>query len=235
MSGRVLVLKIEQAQVGGALSAMRASGASLDLAQGDFALIEARESAWAAAFTDLCCGILAPQAGRVRFLGHDWATLPPDKATALRGRIGLLLERGAWLDMLDVAGNILLPHLHHTRLDEAALRQQAATLAVTFGLPGLPTAKPRDLTPTDLIRAACVRAFLGRPALLILERPLQGHPELLSPLLGALMTARNRGAGVIWLTGSDLVWRDRSLPATQRLQLGEGGLKPVQRMVPTAW
>ena len=87
---------------------------------------------------------------------------------------------------------------------------------------------PGDLAASDLARAACVRAFLGDPKLILLESPVQGRfNSLIAPLLDALAAARDRGAAAIWFTRSDLVWHDLSFPATHRLRLGERGLVPV--------
>jgi phospholipid/cholesterol/gamma-HCH transport system ATP-binding protein len=203
---------------------------TLRLMPGELALIDARDADRAAWFADLCCGLMPLAEGNVRFLGRDWAAMPKHYAAALRGRIGRVFAAGGWVEFLDTATNILLPQLHHTRDDPAALREAAAGLAHGFGLPGLPTGAPGSLSATDLARAACVRAFLGEPALLLLESPVQGRfVDLFVRLLNALARARQSGAAAIWLTGSDLVWGDRSVPAAHRLRLRDHGLMPVRR------
>ena len=210
----------------------RAPAPALDfqLRAGEFALVDARRSARPTWFADLCCGLLPLAAGSVSFLGRDWASMPLDYAAALRGRIGRVFLSGSWIGFIDVATNILLPQLHHTRDDPRALRERAAALCCTFGLPGLPLVRPGDLAARDLARAACVRAFLGEPALVLLESPVQGRfAGLIPPLLDALASARDRGAAAIWFSRSDLTWRDPTLPATQRLQLGEHALQPASR------
>jgi phospholipid/cholesterol/gamma-HCH transport system ATP-binding protein len=225
-----LVLEIENAEPLNAPGFGRAPVIALELAPGDLALIDARDATHAAWFADLCCGLAPPAKGTVRFLGQDWTAVPRQFAAGLRGRIGHIFADGAWADFLDTATNVLLPQLHHTHRDPRTLRQAAAELAFYFGLPGLPMGLPKDLSSADRARAACVRAFLGDPALLLLESPLQGRfAELLPPLLNALASARSRGAAAIWLTASDLVWRDRSFPATHSLRLSEGGLVPARR------
>ena len=164
----------------------------------------------------------------MRFLGRDWSAMPQDYAAAMRGRIGRVFLSGNWIDFIDVATNILLPQLHHTRDDPKDLRERAIALSCVFGLPGLPLVRPGDLAASDLARAACVRAFLGDPELILLESPVQGRfNSLIAPLLDALAAARDRGAAAIWFTRSDLVWHDPSFPATHRLRLGEHGLVPV--------
>jgi phospholipid/cholesterol/gamma-HCH transport system ATP-binding protein len=202
----------------------------LTLMPGDVALVAVRDRHRAAWFADLCAGLVPLTKGAVRFLGRDWTLVPHHYAAALRGRIGRIFADGGWIEFLDVATNVLLPQLHHTREDETALHERATRLACAFGLPGLPLGRVGDLSPLDLARSACVRAFLGEPALLLLESPVQGRfAELHAPLLNAIAAARGEGSTVVWLTRSDMIWNDRSFPASHRLRLHDRGLASVKR------
>ena len=126
--------------------------------------------------------------------------------------------------------NILLPQLHHTRRKIAELRNEAVQLAEHFGLPGLPSGWPDDVMRADHQRAACIRAFLGQPSLVVLEEPTFGvYPEILPPLVNAIRRACDRGCGVIWLTREDQVWNDPLLPATRRYRLTARKLMEVVR------
>jgi phospholipid/cholesterol/gamma-HCH transport system ATP-binding protein len=202
------------------------------LMRGDMALVDVRSRDRDVSFADMCSGLVPFPNGTVRFLGHDWAQIPDYYAAALRGHIGRIFAAGGWIEFLDVATNVLLPQLHHTHEDEAVLRQRATELACAFGLPGLPLGHTDDLSTLDLARCSCVRAFLGKPALLLLESPVQGRGlfvELLSPLLNAIAAARSEGTAVIWFTQSDMIWNDRSFPASHRFHLHDHGLVPARR------
>jgi len=224
------VLDFVGARPAGEESEARAPKITFRLMPGELALIDQRGYTREEWFADLCCG-LAPLAESVtRFLGRDWSAMPYHYAAALRGTIGRIFPAGGWIGFMDVAENILLPQLHHTRYDHRVLREKATDLARAFGLPGLPLGRPGDLSPSDLARAACVRAFLGDPALVLLENPTQGRFfDLLLPFLNALAAARSQGAAAVWLTRSDRVWRDSSIPATYRLRLSKNGLLPARR------
>jgi phospholipid/cholesterol/gamma-HCH transport system ATP-binding protein len=230
MESRQPIVEVANALVLGGPEGYAIPPVTLRLLPGEFALVDTNDPQHAAWFADLCCGFHSPVEGTVRFLGHDWTTTTPDFAAALRGRIGRIFGRAGWIEFLDISTNILLPQLHHTWREEPELREEAAHLAMAFGLPGLPMGRPSDLSAKDLARAACIRAFLGEPALLILESPLQGRfGDLIVPILDVLTSARQRGAAAIWLTGSDLVWPDRSVPVTHRLRLREYGLVTAGR------
>jgi phospholipid/cholesterol/gamma-HCH transport system ATP-binding protein len=204
----------------------------LRLGPGHVALIEAPDHRWGRALAALCAGLPPLAEGHARFLGQDWATLHRLQAEALRGRIGhIFAENGGWLPHLNVEEGILLPQLHHSRRPEAVLRDAAAALARQFGLDGLPQGWPAELPALDLARAACVRAFLGEPMLLLLEHPLRRGlwtEKLSRPLLGALAEARGRGAACVWLSArGSAAWDETSLQGARRYRLSAEGLQAV--------
>lgn len=202
----------------------------MTLRGGELALIDVSELDQASAFADACAGLISPSMGAVCFLGRDWTRLPARTADALRGRIGRLFCRGNWLDHLSLLENILLPALHHTHRPLAELRDEAARLARRFSLPGVPVGRPGEFMQSDLQRAACVRAFLGNPAMIILEEPTAAvYPDIMPVLVNTMREARNRGAAVIWLVEDNKVWRDPSIPATHRYRMAAHELVEVAR------
>jgi len=199
-----------------------------ELEPGELALVNARDLGLVSGLGDLCCGLHEVDAGAVRFLDQDWVGQPRDRADALRGHIGRVLARPAWLDFLDAAENVLLGCLYHTRRDADTLRMEAIELARHFGLPGLPTGPISALSPDDLARAGLVRAFLGNPKLVILESPVQGSFSAIIPaLLNRLAMLRDAGGAALWITRSRLVWGNRTLPASHRWRLDHSGLARI--------
>jgi phospholipid/cholesterol/gamma-HCH transport system ATP-binding protein len=207
---------------------MSLAGGPLSLAQGTFEMMDAGDPEQAAAFSDLCSGLIEPTAGAVRFLGHDWRALPHDYANALRGRIGRVFADDAWVPHLSLIENILLQQRHHTRRAETEMLAEASALARAFGLPGIPVSRPEEATAFDRARTALVRAFVGDPMLILLEHPLRGrYVDLLEPLVNVIGRARRRGAAVLWLTLTPATWAMRNLPTTGRLRLSEARLARV--------
>ena len=202
----------------------------MNLFGGDLALINLERPRFGSALADACCGLHQVAEGAIFFLGKDWSALPSNTANALRGRIGRVFTYGNWINRLTLLENILLPQLHHTRREFAELRDEAVGLTEHFGLPGLPSGRPDDVMRADHQRAACIRAFLGQPSLILLEEPTNGvYPEILPPLINAIRKACDRGCGVIWLTLEDQVWNDPVLPATYRYRLTARKLMEVVR------
>ena len=202
---------------------------TLRVMAGECVLIDARSSLQAREFVDLCCGLLPLRSGHIRFLGRDWAQTPQELASALRGHVGCVHGAESWINFLPADTNILLPRLYHTRRPEAVLRAMANDLAISFGLPGLPMTRPDALGAADLVRAACVRAFLGEPRLLLFDHPeIERIVDLVPALLNASMAAFDNQAASIWIMRSDALWNDRFFPATMRFRLAERGLVPAR-------
>jgi phospholipid/cholesterol/gamma-HCH transport system ATP-binding protein len=202
---------------------------SLRADSGDLVLVRIVDLLQAELWADLVTGLLSPLRGRVSILGNDLSDLDRDTGNWLRGRMGRVFSRGNWMDRLSVLDNVLLPSRHHTDRDYGDLKAEASALAAAFGMPGIPLAMPDRVSRLDLQRAACVRAFLGEPLLIILEDPTYAaNDEMLKPLVEAIRVARNRGAAVLWFSPSPDVWRDRSIPATRRYRMAGTELMEVE-------
>jgi phospholipid/cholesterol/gamma-HCH transport system ATP-binding protein len=200
----------------------------LELRPGDCALVEAPNPDRAAALADLCSGMTGLVEGDARFMGLNWAELGRDRAAALRGRIGRIHGKGAWIGLMGTHVNIMLSRLHHTREPQAVIARNATELSRQVGLPGLPLARPDRLSDGDLARAACVRAFLGEPRLLLLENAISpDDPGLTMPLLQLLSQALDRGAAALCFTRDVPYWRAQRFPVSHRLALLNEGLVPM--------
>jgi phospholipid/cholesterol/gamma-HCH transport system ATP-binding protein len=195
---------------------------------GDLVIVQPDDESHEQALVDAVCGLTGPRAGAVRFLGLDWSAVPPDHANAMRGRMGHVFRRGQWLPYLSVADNILLRPMHHTRRSYEGVRDEAARLAILFGLPGIPVDLPNEFSDLDRRRAAFVRAFLGRPDLVILESSNGDELlEIIEPLLSAIRQCQYRNGAVLWFVLDRRLWMDSSLQATQRFRLRGNDFLPV--------
>lgn len=225
----VPVLELREARPALESEGLLSSAYDLRLMPGECALIRSRDTVRAGLFADLCTGMVGLRGGSVRCQGLDWTAMEERERWALRGRIGRVSQVGSWVDLFGTHFNILTPVLHHTRIPTEQLIAEATELAVRFGLPGLPVQAPGRLSPLDLRRAALVRAFLGEPALLILEDPVEvDMTDLLTPFLGMLTQARDRGAAVLWITRSAALWGGYRDAATSRYRLIDEGLFPMR-------
>ena len=195
---------------------------------GDLVLVQVADLHQAELWADLTVGLRAPSHGRVSVYGNDLSGLDTETCNWLRGRVGRVFSRGNWIDRLSLMDNILLSARHHSGRDDDDLKADASALAVSFHMPGIPLGTPDSCGRVDLQRAACVRAFLGDPLLVILEDPTYAaHTDLLKPLMDVIRTARNRGTAVLWFSPSSDIWRDRSIPVTRRYRMAGNELMEI--------
>src|SRR5579872_5835371 len=188
---------------------------SFELRQGELLIVRIERENERLPLADATQGLVPPKQGSVLFLGQDWQRMSPDHSAAQRGKIGRLFDDDGWISDLDVDQNIMLAQRHHTSRSEKEIVAEALTLARVFGLPGLPRGRPANMRRWDLRKAACIRAFLGQPAFIIIEQPVRGvYADLMAPLLNAAKSARKRGAAVLWTTTDPKIWNHPALHAT---------------------
>jgi phospholipid/cholesterol/gamma-HCH transport system ATP-binding protein len=202
----------------------------LDLAQGEVALVQVEDEGDASALVDLCLGLSDPVDGHVRFLGVDWTTRTPRERLGRRRRIGAVVQTDVWPAHMSVLESVLVAPFYHFNRPRADVIADATDLARLFGLPGLPTGR-RETTPTRaLIRAACVRGFLGSPDLIVVQdQMLDQSSELAVPMAQAISAARDRGTTVLWITTSLAAQAAQFVHPSHEFRLGDQGLVRVRR------
>jgi phospholipid/cholesterol/gamma-HCH transport system ATP-binding protein len=204
-------------------------GVSFELTAGDLLMVRIERENERVPLADLAGGLVPPIVGTVTFLSQDWQMLSADRAAAQRSKIGRLFDDEGWISDLDVDENIMLAQRHHTHRTEEEIMDEALKFARMFGLPGLPRGRPNKVRRWDLRKAACIRAFLGHPTLIILEQPVRGvYADSMAALLNAVHFARARGAAVIWTVTDPQIWNHPAVRATTRARMVGSELQPVE-------
>ena len=185
------------------------------LSQGELLLLRLERGRFRLPVADLAAGVLEPRQGTVEFLGENWLRMSPDYSSAQRGKIGRVFEDHGWISNLDIDENITLAQRHHSNRSDSDIEEEATRLARMFGIPGLPRRPVAGMRQEDLRRSELIRAFLGTPVLIILERPTRNiFPGIIPSLMNAIRAARDRGSAVIWTTSEDRVWSESGIHAT---------------------
>ncbi|MCB9899677.1 MAG: hypothetical protein H6825_16850 [Planctomycetes bacterium] len=203
----------------------------LALAAGELALLRVPSRSSRLPLADAAQGLVRPRAGRVLFEGRPWHERRPSETIAARARIGRVYEGAEWVSNLDLDENVILPACHHTRRGEEEIVAEALALARSFQLEELPAVRRPLASRVDLRALALVRALLGAPRLLLLERPLRdgAHALLAAGLAEGLRRAREGGAAVLWTTDSSAVWQDPAWEPTLRLALRDDRVVPAEQ------
>lgn len=198
-------------------------GMDLELAAGETALVLVPPDGHYPSFCDLAEGLVDPDEGSVEFMGKPWTKMDGRAQEAGRGRIGRVFEEHGWISNLSVYGNIVLSERHHTTRTEADIRQEVEQWAALAALAPVPESSPEQVPRSILKKAEWVRACLGRPALMLLERPEQGVPEEWVPALAAMAErAASGGTAVLWITSTRSLWNGHDGQCVKKFQWRNG-------------
>jgi putative ABC transport system ATP-binding protein len=129
-------------------------------------------------------GVLEPQRGSVRVLGHEIGGLTGRARDRLRGdHLGFIFQMFNLIPYLTVRANVLLPlqfsNARRERLRDTTAEKEALRLLTALGLAGqdLLSRPVTQLSTGQQQRVAAARALIGRPELLICDEPTSSLDE----------------------------------------------------------
>jgi len=114
-------------------------------------------------------GVLTPDRGAARVLGHD----PAVEGTQLRRRTGVLTEAGGLDERLTLTEN-LVTHARIRGIPGHEAGGRAGELLERFGMSGKADRTAQGLSTGERKRVALARCLLHRPELLFLDEPTSG-------------------------------------------------------------
>ena len=177
-----------------------------------------------------------PDAGSIRVLGKELATLGDDDASALRQRWGVMFQHGGLFGALTIKENIGLPLREHTRLDDALIDELTmAKLAMTWLSADVAAQYPSELSGGMMKRASLARALALDPELLFLDEPTAGlDPVSAEGVDDLVLKLRDLfGLTIFMITHDlDLLWQvaDRVAVLADGKVQGVGSMTELSRM-----
>jgi phospholipid/cholesterol/gamma-HCH transport system ATP-binding protein len=171
-----------------------------------------------------------PDAGTIRILGTELASLDEDAVRELRRRWGVMFQHGGLFGSLNVRENVGLPLREHTELGDALIDEIAAWKLELTGLaPETAMQYPAELSGGMLKRASLARALALDPELLFLDEPTAGlDPASAAGVDELVKKLRDLfGLTIVMITHDlDLLWQVADRVAV----LGEGTVQGIGSM-----
>ena len=204
----------------GSFQTTAVSGVSFSLLRGEIALVRVEEGREHSPLASLAQGLLTPGSGKVFFNGECWDEASPGRQSVMRSRTRRVFEHYGWVTNLDMMENICLAECYHTDRSMEDIQQEVRSLARRFGLEQIPDARPTRVHPLILRKLEWVRALVGTPELIILERPFLGAPKADRGLLvDAVCEAARQGVAVLWLSDDRPVFEGRKVALLKNFRM----------------
>ncbi len=171
------------------------NGVSFSMERGEFTAVMGASGSGKSTLLNVIATIDRPSSGHVALEGRDIAQMKERELAAFRrDRLGFIFQEYNLLDTLTVGENIVLPlNLKKCPLRETEnrLRKAAASLEITDQLEKF----PRQLSGGQRQRAACARALITEPALILADEPTGALDSANSKALMQIFTLMNEQLG----------------------------------------
>src|SRR5579863_9205499 len=155
----------------------------------------------------LAAGLIQPDSGTVRMLGHDLGRMSEKELLAFRRNIGFVFQEGALFDSLTVAENVAYclreEHVHEKEI-EPRVRESLRFVEMEDTLEKLPS----ELSGGMRRRVSIARALVTRPHVVLYDSPTAGLDPVTAQTIITLILRLRDTQGVT------------SLLATHRVQDG---------------
>ena len=171
------------------------NGVSFAMERGEFTAVMGASGSGKSTLLNVIATIDRPSSGGILLEGRNIAEMREQELAAFRrDRLGFIFQEYNLLDTLTVAENIVLPlNLRRCALPETKKRlaQVAAALEIAEQLDKF----PRQLSGGQRQRAACARALITEPALILADEPTGALDSANSRSLMQTFTRMNQSLG----------------------------------------
>ncbi|GAA2592133.1 ABC transporter ATP-binding protein [Winogradskya consettensis] len=177
-------------------------GASLQVYAGEIVALMGPSGSGKSSLLHCLAGILAPDAGSVRYGDRDLAQMTDSCRSALRrGEFGFVFQFGQLVPELTCAENVALPlRLAGTRRREA--HRKAAVWLERLEVADVAGKRPGQVSGGQGQRVAVARALVTRPKVIFADEPTGALDSLNGELVLKLLVSavRETGAAVVLVT-----------------------------------
>jgi phospholipid/cholesterol/gamma-HCH transport system ATP-binding protein len=157
----------------------------------------------------LAAGLLRPDSGAVRMLGHDLEDMSEKDLLTFRRKIGFVFQEGALFDSMTVADNVAYV-LREEHVDEEEIEPRVRESLRFVEMEQTMESLPAELSGGMRRRVSIARALVSRPEVVLYDSPTAGLDPVTAQTIITLILRLRDTQGVT------------SVLATHRLQDGFG-------------
>ena len=175
----------------------------------------------------LAAGLLRPDSGTIRMLGHDLGSMSERELLAFRRQIGFVFQEGALFDSLSVADNVAYclreEHVSEEEI-EPRVRESLRFVEMEDTLDKLPA----ELSGGMRRRVSIARALVSRPQVVLYDSPTAGLDPVTSQTIITLILRLRDTQGVTSVLATHRL-QDAFGLANYRFDAETGRVLPISR------
>lgn len=180
---------------GGSVVTKALDGVTFDVEEGEFTAIMGASGSGKSTFLNVIATIDRVSSGEITVGGVRLEQRREKQLSAFRrDQLGFIFQEYNLLDTLTVGENIVLP-LNLKRVDAAKSQRELRRVAETLGIAGELKKFPYELSGGQRQRAACARAIITNPALVLADEPTGALDSRNSRNLMQTFEVMNRSLG----------------------------------------
>jgi len=165
------------------------NGFNLKLKEGENLVIMGKSGSGKSVMIKCLIGLIEPDSGSIKVMGHEITTLSQTKFDKLRNEIGFLFQGSALYDSMTVRENLEFPLRHHKErfgdnVDTSELVEEALT---NVGLLHAIDLMPSELSGGMKRRIALARTLILKPKIILYDEPTSGLDPITSKEIIELM------------------------------------------------
>ncbi|MEI9917822.1 MAG: ATP-binding cassette domain-containing protein [Bacteroidota bacterium] len=182
-------------------------GFDLDLYEGENLVILGRSGSGKSVLIKCMVGLLRPDSGTVKVLGHDVADLDPRELNDLRKQVGFSFQLSALYDSMTVRENLEFPIRRNLGIVEKPKLDEMTKKALDdVGLARAIDQKPVELSGGMKKRVGIARTLILQPRIMLYDEPTAGLDPVTSKELNELIMEVRK----IYKTSSIIITHDIS-------------------------
>ena len=132
-------------------------------------------------------GLMKPDSGQVIVDGLDITRLDAKGLNQLRTKFGMLFQRAALFDSLNVRDNVAFNLIEHSKMDDKAIDKRVAECLELVGLRGIELLSPAELSGGMRKRVGLARAICMNPKIILYDEPTTGVDPIMADAVNDLI------------------------------------------------
>lgn len=137
-----------------------------------------------------------PTSGRILVDGLDMASLGDFELSKVRRRFGMVFQKYALFDSMNVYDNVAFPLREQTRMSEKEIKERVMTKLEELGVAHAEQRTPAEISGGMAKRVGIARALVLEPEILIYDEPTSGLDPVTSRTVDELIEEMRERFGV---------------------------------------